>query len=193
MFDRKTVYTGAISRPYKASIVLAYDADVAEDSSCKKCLMTFLCCATTRPDRSYLLVREGALEANWSVQMCCGPCATVRDFNSLSYFDQAPLGEIQGPFKCCYKGTPKIAAKKMGCMICCVPCESDDVAVIVPYEKYWCCCPNRAERTCFGFCGPLPNQPMFATQIVPQPKDVGKFVEAVWIAMENVPRKIDRV
>lgn len=181
MGDRTTPHGGCTAHGK-----IVYDAEIADLKCCEK-FSLMLTCMHMRKERTYLMVRQNSIESNFSIACCCGPCEQDFDFPQIMYFDNGVFKRPSFPQSCCFFGNPAVAVAKTGCVICCIPCETDKLAVISPFEQM-CCFPNVSEKTCFGFCGPLPNVPKISFPFKPQPANVDAFVEICKKTMDAAPR-----
>lgn len=180
--DRKTTHGGCTA---KAKVV--YDAELAS-FSCFENLLLGLSCVKFEKERSYLLVREGSVESNFSIAPCCGLFPPI-DYTRVMHYDVAPLTRDPSCFDCLMSGSPKFEVVKSGCMCCCKECVFDDTVVIVPFDNFCCCCPNHSKKTCFGLFGPLPNNPGIYFSFYPQPEDKAAFCTAATQVMEKAPKR----
>ena len=100
---------------------------------------------------------------------------------SVIYFDRPPFQTM-----CCdncFAGKPEVRVLDQGCMICCIKCCSDKVAVVATPKMPFpcCCCANETTKcgNCCNCCGPVEGNPWLYQCLYPQPKDAEKFVEAL--------------
>jgi hypothetical protein len=151
-------------------------------------LWCFFCSFYDR-ERSYLYIREGAIESNVACQMCCGCCPT-RDYISLSYFDKDPY--VKGckcyPLPCCCfvnYSVPKFELLDTASLVCCIKCDCccGKGVVLMPFEYFpfpCCCCINRITccNNCCGCCGQVTGNPKVYSAFFNQPTDPEAFIAA---------------
>ena len=183
--DRTTAQKGATRLSDPSHIKIWFNAEPQEPTCCAKYA---LCCSGLAFDkeRSYMYLREGALEHN-RVNKCCikalEPCNKQPDWISLQYFDKKPYAKIKkcGGF-CSFD--PYIEKVDNGCMICCTKvtchqsCCGKDFMTYVPVASYCCCFPNRVNWccNCCGLWGPPDGNPLIHIPYFMQPEDVDGFV-----------------
>ena len=182
--DRTSFQRGATRLSDPSHIKIWYNAELA-DPSCfakyQQCLSGFV----FDKERSYMYLREGALETNQVYKCCIKPleCLASPDCVRISYFDQKPWVKYK---ECCgcYSFDPRLEKVDNGFMICCQKvtchqaCVGGDYMSFVPLDKYCCCFPNKVNWCCntCGLWGPVDGTPLIHFPYAIQPKDVEGFV-----------------
>ena len=131
---------------------IVYDAEVEELGMFSTCCLTLMCCTSYDKIRSYLILREDELEANFATQHPC--CCMKFDFYVVRRYDRLFGYTESWPCNCCPL-RPNINLQQIGCTLCLQRFVCCRRAVLVPYEYYCCCCPNAVGYcdTCFELCG----------------------------------------
>jgi len=135
--------------------------------------------SSTAIQRQYIYVMENSVESNYPSSFICCPancCCPVQDSIHKVYYDRGPWDVQDCAHSCgCLKGSAyaKAGPRKMVCCCqdCCqcyneysegmCSCCCGEVISIVPFETYYCCCPNKANfcMNCCGLCGVKSGEP----------------------------------
>ena len=160
--DRTSAQRGATRLSDPSHIKIWYNAELADPS----CFAKYAQCLSGQvfdKERSYMYLREGAMETN-QVNKCCIKVTlesiSQPDCVSISYFDQPP-GKVQNLLRCCSLD-PSIEKVDNAYLICCQKvtchqaCVGGDYMSFVPLDKFCCCFPNKVNWCCntCGLCGP---------------------------------------
>ena len=183
--DRTSAQRGATRLSDPSHIKIWYNAELADPSCCMKyaqCLSGFV----FDKERSYMYLREGAMETN-QVNKCCikclESCYQQPDCISITYFDKRPW--VKYKVCCgCHSFDPRIEKVDNTFLICCQKvtchqaCFGGDYMSFVPLDKFCCCFPNKVNWCCntCGFCGSPDGNPLIHFPFPMQPKDVEGFV-----------------
>lgn len=183
--DRTTHQNGATRLSDPSHIKIWYNAEMGDPTCCMKYQ---LCCACLEedPERSYMYLREGALEYNKTYRCClscCRPCCKFPDMVCLTYFDKKPWLKKKKNLGC-LQYEPTLEKVDNGCMLCCVKltchqtCCGGDYVSYVPISNFCCCIPNKVNWccNCCGLWGPPDGTPLWHSRMWAQPKDVEGFV-----------------
>ena len=183
--DRTSHQTGATRLSDPSHIKIWYNAEMGDPSCCVK---YELCCACIEedPERSYLYLREGAMEFNKTYRCCigcCRPCFQMPDCVCLTYFDREPWLK-KNRYMGCLKFEPTLEKVDNGYMCCCQKltchqaCCGGDYVSYVPISHFCCCIPNKVNWCCnwCGLCGAVDGTPLMHSALWTQPKDVEGFV-----------------
>lgn len=183
--DRTSHQMGATRLSDPSHIKIWYNAEMGDPSCCAK---YELCCGCIEqdPERSYLYLREGAMESNKTYRCCIEclrPCFQMPDCVCLSYFDREPWLKKKKMMGC-VQFEPTLEKVDNGCMLCCQKitchqaCYGGDYVSYVPISNFCCCIPNKVNWCCnfCGLCGPVDGTPLWHAALWAQPKDVEGFV-----------------
>eukprot|EP00041_Stephanoeca_diplocostata_P002043 m.22917 g.22917 ORF g.22917 m.22917 type:complete len:279 (+) comp12839_c0_seq1:368-1204(+) len=156
-------------------ICMAFSAPAAAPATILGCACTMLCSVFLYPSkpkldykRSYVYVRENAVESNRAVKFCFGPCTTRMDVTDIIYFDHDIFAKKSScsPFGCHFHvDEPKVVAVDTAFMCCgkilaCPPCASmaDAKPRLQPAVTFnstlaapYCCITNEVNK-CLNFC-----------------------------------------
>ena len=203
--DRTTKKPGAVAMGFsQGSLKVVYDAEPEEPMCIVSFVNRFYYCTAMDRSRSYIYVREGALEMNHSYKraICCYVCpdGVGEDYLTLQYFDRQPFVKATGDEGCgpCCRvtGAPRIELVRYGCIWCGMkidPCIGPKAGVaLVPGDHICYCCPLHVtdcdqKMCCYGFCGPtaMLGNPKFFIPFPLEPKDPATFVSVVQEVMER--------
>ena len=185
--DRTSAQTGATRLSDPSHIKIWFNAEPQDPTCCGKFALCMACLSFDK-ERSYMYLREGALETNKVDKCCVGclrPCYRVRemDWISLQYFDKKPYSKTKICMGCC-SYDPYIEKVDNGCMLCCmkITCHQEycgkDFITYVPMDKICCCFPNKVNWccNCCGLCGSPDGNPLLHIPFSMQPADVDGFV-----------------
>ena len=188
--DRTSFQRGATRLSDPSHIKIWYNAELA-DPSCFAKYAQCLQCVVFDKERSYMYLREGALETNQAYNCCIKCLACLKpyppDCVCVSYFDKRPWKKSKGAcYTCCgcCSGNPSIEKVDNTCLICFQKvtchqaCFGGDYMSYVPLDKFCCCIPNKVNFLCniCGFCGSPDGNPLCHLPYCMQPKDVEGFV-----------------
>lgn len=193
--DRESHQSGATRLSDPSHIKIWYNAEPRVPTKCANLAMCVFCIEKDM-ERSYLYLREGAIESN-DVNKCA--CAALdscfpqtQDWATVRYFDRGNFMKKKACCGCC-SFYPSIEKKSRDFMCLCMQCKNDpencwctsywygpDYVTYVPFETFCCCIPNKVNFCCnyCGLYGPISGGPLIHTPyfIGQQPKDADAFV-----------------
>lgn len=187
--DRTSFQRGATRLSDPSHIKIWYNAELADPSCFTKYQLCLQACVVFDKERSYMYLREGAIETNQAHNCCisCLACCKPPDCVRVSYFDKRPWKKSRGAcYTCCglCSGNPSIEKVDNTYLICFQKvtchqaCFGGDYMSYVPLDKFCCCIPNKVNFLCntCGLWGPVDGNPLCHIPYCMQPKDVEGFV-----------------
>lgn len=195
--DRARKMEGCTKPSQVDRIELVYNAELAE-KCCLWMLLDVCTCKTHDKERSYMFIRESALEVNDATKSLC--CGGPTDDVTVSYFDNDPFTAKCVCFSkqaCCFciptHVNPKVELAHNGVICCCVkcdPCCGPKLSVgLTPFQYFpfpCCCCANHTTKCdqclgCYGVCMPVPvlGNPKVFIPFKVQPKYRATFTKVL--------------
>jgi hypothetical protein len=191
--DRMDKMKGLTCPAANDKIDLVFNAEL-DDKCCFWKLGDCCKCRDQDRQRSYMIIRETALEINDATLCCC--TGEVEDNVKVYYFDNDPFTPQcvccnERGFCCCPTYVnPRVELAHNGCVWCCVkcdPCCGSKVSIgITPFQRmpFPCCCCSNHTTSCDHFCAcygipcpvPVLGNPMYFIPFKVQPKNPATFI-----------------
>ena len=184
--DRTSFQRGATRLSDPSHIKIWYNAELADPSCFAKYAQCLLHGVVFDKERSYMYLREGALETNQSYNCCikCLACLKPPDCVCVSYFDKRPWKKYK--CTCCgiCSGDPSIEKVDNAYLIC-LPeghlppgVRRRGLHVVRAPRQVLLLLPQQGELVCntCGLCGSPDGNPLIHLPFAMQPKDVEGFV-----------------